>query len=209
MRSRTFQRGTMHVSLCRSKGGRVTLHQTLMIIESSGTRTQVPRVWFNSGQAAELFSNLQIWQFVTLQPFDLLRPTVPLWKDLDLVANIHSFCSRDWQYFKDRNFPLKETPFPKCLCYRGLYLFAMAWGSYTFLRIDGYTVYTKFYYRANHRGESKYAIHILPLRSKRLGQFYCPTEKSRSLRKTYFSKQISMLLKCMCNLKDHFHTVLW
>ena len=46
-----------------------------------------PAVWFDSGRSAEYFSNLQLWQVVTLQPFGLKRPTVPLLKDLTLVIN--------------------------------------------------------------------------------------------------------------------------
>ena len=37
-----------------------------------------------------IFSNLQIRQLITLQPFDRLRPKVPLWKELNAFANIIS-----------------------------------------------------------------------------------------------------------------------
>ena len=37
------------------------------------------------GRLAEFFSNLQHWQFVILMLVDLQRPTVSLWKDLNLL----------------------------------------------------------------------------------------------------------------------------
>ena len=49
-------------------------------------------MWFNSSWVARFLLNLQIWQLVTFQPFDLQRPTIPLWnwKDLELVVKIVS-----------------------------------------------------------------------------------------------------------------------
>ena len=83
-RFRSFHRGI--VSLCRSKGSKVTVSQTLKMIPSPWTRLRAELVWFDSGRAAEFFPNLQLWQLVTLQPFDLERPKVPLWKDLEPVV---------------------------------------------------------------------------------------------------------------------------
>ena len=37
------------------------------------------------GLRGRIFSNYQLWQLITLQPVDLQRPTVPLWKDLNLL----------------------------------------------------------------------------------------------------------------------------
>ena len=54
------------------------------MISSSRSLTRAARVWFELGRAAEFFSNLQIWQLVTLKPVDLQRSTVPLWKNLKL-----------------------------------------------------------------------------------------------------------------------------
>ena len=34
--------------------------------------------------------NLQLWQLVTWEPFDIQRPTVLLWKDLESIVNILS-----------------------------------------------------------------------------------------------------------------------
>ena len=85
-RFRPFQRGT--VGLCRSTGCKVTGCQSWRMILSSGNRTRAARIWFEYGWVAEFFSNLQLWKLVTLQHFDLQRPTVPLWKGLELVVNI-------------------------------------------------------------------------------------------------------------------------
>ena len=43
--------------------------------------------WFESGHRVGFFSDLQLWQLVFLQPFDLQTPTVPLWKDLNLPVD--------------------------------------------------------------------------------------------------------------------------
>ena len=58
------------------------------MVQSSRTQTRAARIWFEYGWVAEFFSNLQLWKLVTLQHFDLQRPTVPLWKGLELVVNI-------------------------------------------------------------------------------------------------------------------------
>ena len=72
------------------------------------------------------FSNLQLWQFITLQPFDIHRPTLPLWKDLNLL-NIHSINSKDYKDFKDSFCLVKVASFLQCLYVIGVYIFfAMA-----------------------------------------------------------------------------------
>ena len=82
-RFRSFQRGT--VGLCRSTGCKVASCQSWRMILSSRNRTRAARVWFEVGRLAEFFSNLQLWQLVTLMQIDLQRPTAPLWKDLNLL----------------------------------------------------------------------------------------------------------------------------
>ena len=64
--------------------------ENLKMIKLSGTQTWAADVWFDSSQLAEFFLNLQLWQLVSLQPFNLQRPSVPLCKDLDPVVNIVS-----------------------------------------------------------------------------------------------------------------------
>ena len=86
-RLRSFQRGT--VGLCRSTGIKITSCQCWRFEKNSATRptsnhTSAARVRFTDDRIM-----LQLWQLVTLQPVDLQRPTVPLWKDLDLL-NIHT-----------------------------------------------------------------------------------------------------------------------
>ena len=76
---RSFKRGT--VCSCRLKGHKVIVHQTLRITQSPGLK---PRL--DSGWLAELFSNLQLWQLVTLQSFDWQRPTLPFLKGLNLFC---------------------------------------------------------------------------------------------------------------------------
>ena len=61
-RFRSIERGT--VSLCKSNGCKVTIHQTWRIIQSSGTRTQATGNWFDSGQ---------VWWTISVQFFDLQR----------------------------------------------------------------------------------------------------------------------------------------
>ena len=80
---RSLKRGT--VSLCRLKGCKVMAHQTLRIIQSYGIQTLAASKWFDSGRPAEFFSNLQLWQLLTLLPFDPQRFRVPLWKDINLL----------------------------------------------------------------------------------------------------------------------------
>ena len=57
-----------------------------MVQDSNLGRIQVVWIW----QGGKFFSNLQLWQLVTMKPFDLQRPTVPLWKDLYPFVNIVS-----------------------------------------------------------------------------------------------------------------------
>ena len=85
-RLRSFQRGT--VDLCRSTGSKVTSCQSWRMILSSGNRTRAAHLWFEVGRKAEFFSNLQLWQLVILTPLDQQRPTVPLWKDLNLFNKL-------------------------------------------------------------------------------------------------------------------------
>ena len=57
------------------------LKKILPIGGPRATRVRISR-------SAEFFSNLEHWQLVILMPVDLQRPTVPLWKGLELVVNI-------------------------------------------------------------------------------------------------------------------------
>ena len=81
------------MGLCRSTGCKVTSCQSWRMILLSGNQTRAARMWFKMGKVAEFFSNLQLWKLVTLQPVDLKRPAVPLWKDLNL-PNIQNFNQR-------------------------------------------------------------------------------------------------------------------
>ena len=60
------------------------------ILPISGPRATQVRI----GRSAEFFSNLEHWQPVILMPVDLQRPTVPLWKDLNLL-NKHKLNSEE------------------------------------------------------------------------------------------------------------------
>ena len=87
-RLRSFQRGT--VGLCRSTGVKVTSCQSWRFEKNSANwptsnHTSASQVWFLDDKII-----LQLWRFVTLQPVDLQRPTVPLWKDIDLVIKLFS-----------------------------------------------------------------------------------------------------------------------
>ena len=77
------------MSLFRSKGYKVTVDQTLWIFQLPGTGPRATLEWFDSGHAAEFFSNLQRCQLVILHPFNLQRPTVPHLKDLNFLKSIH------------------------------------------------------------------------------------------------------------------------
>ena len=90
-RSRSFQRGT--VSLNRSKGCKVMIHQTLRMIPSSGTLSRATIVWCLVGRAADFFSDFQIWQLIILQTSDLQRPTVPVWRALSPFKTYFWFIS--------------------------------------------------------------------------------------------------------------------
>ena len=70
----------------------------MRMISLSGTRTGAGLVRCVVDQVAEFFSNLQIWQLLTLQPVDPERPTVPLWKDINLL-NIHIVNSEAMRIF--------------------------------------------------------------------------------------------------------------
>ena len=73
---RSFQIGT--VVLCRSTGCKVKCCQSWRIILLSRNGTKATHSWFEVGWVADFFSNLQLWQIVTLQQVDLQRPTKPL-----------------------------------------------------------------------------------------------------------------------------------
>ena len=80
-RFRSFHRGI--VSLLRSKGFKFVVCQTLKMIPSSGSQTQAASMWLESGGAAEFFfrpPTLTAHNF-----FDLQKPTVSVWKDLNLL----------------------------------------------------------------------------------------------------------------------------
>ena len=81
------QRGTM--GFCRSIGVKVTSCQSWRFEKNSGMRptsnhTSAARVWFPDDRII-----LQLLQLVILQPADLQRPTIRLWKELNLF-NKHS-----------------------------------------------------------------------------------------------------------------------
>ena len=89
------------MSFCRSKGCKVVVHQTYEMILSSGSQTRAALEWFDSGQVAEFFSNLHLWQLITLQLFSLHKSTVPLLKDLNLFKIILStqIFASSWLFF--------------------------------------------------------------------------------------------------------------
>ena len=84
-RFRSFQRGT--VDLGRSTGCKVTICESWRMILSSRNRTRAALVWFEVGRAAGFFSDLQLWQHVTLQPADLQRPTIHFWNPWSTLIN--------------------------------------------------------------------------------------------------------------------------
>ena len=92
----------------RSKGCKLVFCLTLKMICLSRTQTRAARVWLDSGRAAGFFLDLQLWQLVFLQSFDLQRPAIPLWKDLNLLYWLR-FCPRDQEHFKHR-FALSNWP---------------------------------------------------------------------------------------------------
>ena len=84
----SFQRGT--VGLCKSTGCKVTSCHIWRFEKNSATRptsnhTSAAQVRFPDDRII-----LQLWKRVTLQPVDLQRPTIPLWKELNLL-NKHNF----------------------------------------------------------------------------------------------------------------------
>ena len=83
-RSRSFQKGA--VTLWRSKGCKVPVCHTLWIIQSSGTQIWSACMWFDSSRI--LFSNLQIWQLIKLQPFNLQRSKYLFRKILILLLTV-------------------------------------------------------------------------------------------------------------------------
>ena len=80
----SFQRST--VDLSRPTGIKVTSCQSWRFEKNSAIRptpnhARAARVRFPDGRIT-----LQLWQLVTLQPVSLQSPTVPLWKDLNLLT---------------------------------------------------------------------------------------------------------------------------
>ena len=63
------------MDVSRSKDCKVMVHQTLKMMPSSRSQTRATCVWFDSSLKAEFFSNLKLGQLITLQSFDLQRPT--------------------------------------------------------------------------------------------------------------------------------------
>ena len=87
MRFRSFKRGTL--CLCRSKGCKITSFQSWRSEKNPAARptshhTSAARIWFPDDRII-----LKLWQLVTLKPVDIKRPTVPLWKDLNLLLNLN------------------------------------------------------------------------------------------------------------------------
>ena len=72
-RVRSFPKVTM--GFCRSTGCKDKSFLTLKMISLSGSQTQARR---------QNISNFQLWQLITLQPLNLQRQIIPLWKDLNL-----------------------------------------------------------------------------------------------------------------------------
>ena len=52
------------------------------ILPIAQVRTRIAR----AGQIGRIFFDLQLWQPVNLLPFDLQTPTVPFYKDLNLLC---------------------------------------------------------------------------------------------------------------------------
>ena len=91
-RLRSFQRGT--VGLFRSTGSKVTSCQSWRVDKKFCPRPESKHTSAVQVRFPDERIILQLGQLVTLEPVDLQRPTLPLWKDLNLL-NIHSFNSED------------------------------------------------------------------------------------------------------------------
>ena len=107
--SRSFQRGTM--SFCElvkwlQTYGLSKWKDNPIVQDSNPGRVHVVRLRLCD---RIFFSNNQLWQLVTLHPFDLKRPRVPLIKDVDPVVSIISAYLRDQQHFKI-GFALSKRP---------------------------------------------------------------------------------------------------
>ena len=79
------------------------LASKLQAVNVRGLKKILPTGRFEPGspavrRSAEFFSNLEHWQLVILMPIDLQRPTVPLWKDLNLF-NKHKLNSEEKKTF--------------------------------------------------------------------------------------------------------------
>ena len=95
----SFQRGT--VSLCLSNGCKIKIHQTLRMIKSPGTQTQIVRMWFDSNQVAKIFFKPQT---LKAHIFAAHWPTETHSTSYKRSWHFcyHSFFSKDWQHFIDR-----------------------------------------------------------------------------------------------------------
>ena len=61
---RSYQRGTL--SLCRSKGCKVTVRQTVRMLKNSGLEPWAELEWCDSGQEAEVFVKPQTFRMIKL-----------------------------------------------------------------------------------------------------------------------------------------------
>ena len=107
---------------CSSRCCKETRGQNWRYEKKCRTLIQTARTWCRSGRVAKFFSNLQLWQLVTLQQVDLQIPTVPLWKDLNLLNKL-IFNWEDWKDFQYKLCFVKVTSFTLGLSYRRVYFF--------------------------------------------------------------------------------------
>ena len=75
------------------------LASKLQAVNVRGLKKILPSGRFEPGspavrRSAEFFSNLEHWQLVILMPVDLQRPTLPLWKEFNLLDK-HNF---NWEH---------------------------------------------------------------------------------------------------------------
>ena len=84
--SRSFQMCT--VGLFFSKGCKISSLEIWK--KKSAVRPKLNHMCAARVPVPDDWINLTVWRTVTLQPFDLQRLTVPLWKDLEPIVNIVS-----------------------------------------------------------------------------------------------------------------------
>ena len=83
----------------------------------------------DSGSVTEVFSNLQLWRLVTLQPFDIQRPTVPILEGSK--PPYHTYCQfRGLAGFLIQFFPIQSSP-----------IYYIKWA---LLKLNRYALYTTF-----------------------------------------------------------------